>query len=192
MCGRVCLEKHELFAIAKQVSPSNSDHLVGERSSGMVNRPLLTISRTPSFEYFEDDDPDFIDALLRAKLPGDLSESSQASSKRQDTTSENQSQAPAVIQESLKRQRSASSASNPTSQQPNDYEDVEVVSDDNGPSRLGHFRENMRKKRAKLQVGSAQSERADDGSSKIFSGIAIYVCVCPYTQGLFNQQHFCP
>ena len=45
-----------------------------------------------------------------------------------------------------------------------------------GASRFGGFGEYMTRKRAKLQIQNAEMTNEDEGVSKIFSGLQIYVC----------------
>jgi DNA repair protein REV1 len=140
----------------------------------------LTISRTSSDEYVVDDDPDFLEALLQAKLSGDISECSEGSSLKLREKVEETKQVATIpgIHESLKRKRSVSLDSNIPASQPQDSSQVnESNLDVYGASRFGHFGEYMRRKRAKLQIQNTHLERTDEDSKKstIFRGLAIYV-----------------
>jgi len=134
----------------------------------MESTPSCALSGNSSSDYFEADDPDFLDSLLRIKLPGDAPRSSQGSEARDDTSAvQKQVQDPTnIVHKSLKRPRSASQdlIHNPE-------EDLDTY----GPSRFGHFEEYMRRKRAKLQIQNTHIEGMDV-SSNIFNGLAIYVC----------------
>jgi DNA repair protein REV1 len=137
------------------------------RQLPMEGTPSCALSGNSSSDYVEADDPDFLDSLLRIKLPGDAPRSSQGSEARDDTsTVKEQVQDPTNVHKSLKRPR-------PASQEliRNPEEDLDTY----GASRFGHFGEYMRRKRAKLQIQNTHLEGMD-GSSNIFNGLAIYVC----------------
>jgi DNA repair protein REV1 len=137
----------------------------------------LTISRTSSDEYFVDDDPDFLEALLRAKLSGDVPECSEGSSLKLEEKVEETKQV-AGIYESLKRKRSVSPDPNMPASQSQDSSRINGTDlDVYGASRFGHFGEYMRRKRAKLQIQNTHLQRTDEDSKKsaIFRGLAIYV-----------------
>jgi DNA repair protein REV1 len=133
-----------------------------------MTRPQpLPVSRSSSSDYFERDDPQFLDNLLHMKLPGDASssKSSQGSTSRD---IEKHSQ------RSLKRSRSPSFPLTQTEPSPgaDGYMEPDADEEDTyGASRFGGWGEYMRRKRAKLQIQNSQL----DATSGIFQGLAIYV-----------------
>ncbi|KAJ8489159.1 hypothetical protein ONZ45_g13687 [Pleurotus djamor] len=97
--------------------------------------------------YFESDDPEFLEALQNAVLPGDIGyESDKAESSKKPATINNK--------------------------RPRDEEHEPEDMDTYGPSKFGGFGEYMRRKRAKLQI---QNNNIDSQSNQIFKGIAIYI-----------------
>lgn len=132
-------------------------------------------SGSASSDYFEPEDPEFNQALQDAVLPGDVR-----------TTDSNVT----VVAETpepratLKRPRSPSEEADiPTTsfhQVPAGKSREAGDEDDTyGRSHFGAFGEYMRRKRAKLQIqNSAQLEGEDESEkSRIFEGVAIYVCI---------------
>ena len=127
-------------------------------------------SQTNSSDYFEDEDPQFLEALGAAVLPGDLpDEPAQEEEESQELA------LPPPCQPSLKRRYSHTSLY----EENNDSEQNVIENDTYGASRFGGFGEYMRRKRAKLQIQNAELEQPsttdDVAKSQIFKGIAIYV-----------------
>ena len=132
----------------------------------------LTPSGSNSSDYFEPEDPEFIQALQDAVLPGDVNaaESNVTGTPESRTT--------------LKRSRSPSEEadiSNTSFHRVPAGERGETgdENDTYGRSHFGAWGEYMRRKRAKLQIqNSAQLEGEDDlERSRIFEGVSIYVCM---------------
>ena len=142
----------------------------------------LTPSGSNSSDYYEPEDPEFIQALQGAVLPGDV------------VINANESTAPTPItvtalvagtepRATLKRSRSPSeeidkSISNTSFHQaPAENED-----DTYGRSHFGAWGEYMWRKRAKLQIQNrAQLDGEDDSEkSRIFKGVSIYVCILAF------------
>ena len=128
-------------------------------------------SQSNSSDYFEDEDPQFLEALGTAVLPGDLP--------NEPDPEEEESQElalPPPFQPSVKRRYSHTSLD----EEKNDSELNVIENDTYGASRFGGFGEYMGRKRAKLQIQNAElkqpSETDDVAKSQIFKGIAIYVC----------------
>lgn len=111
-----------------------------------------------SSDYFELDDPDFLDALQTTVLPGDIEPHSVDKPPLKDPDTNHQS--------SLKRLRS-------------EIESHDDSDDTYGSSRFGEFGEYMQRKRAKLQIQNEQlgtpAGNIGGNASRIFSGLAIYV-----------------
>lgn len=136
-------------------------------------KPLQSSASTDSSDLFGPDDPEFLEALRNAVLPGD------------------QITAPSADTESLSRKRhrdesdeqqvETTSHGTLTHRLRDTEDDPEIY----GASRFGHYGEYMHRKRAKLQI-----QNADIGvgtTTKIFSGLSIYVrisAVIPGTQSL--------
>ena len=127
----------------------------------------LTPSGSNSSDYFEPEDPEFIQALQDAVLPGDVNAAATPESRA-----------------TLKRSRSPSEEADisNTSFHPVPAGERGETGDENdtyGRSHFGAWGEYMRRKRAKLQIqNSAQLEGEDDlERSRIFEGVSIYVCM---------------
>ncbi|KAJ7491098.1 hypothetical protein FB451DRAFT_1349439 [Mycena latifolia] len=116
---------------------------------GGLNLAPLVASGNSS-DYFEDEDPAFLNALDATVLPGDLPASHESDS--------DDLEPPPPGQASLKRR----------------YAEPDPVDEAiYGPSRFGEFGEYMQRKRAKLQIQNSEINATT--SSQIFKGIAIYV-----------------
>ena len=129
----------------------------------------LQASQSNSSDYFEEEDSQFLEALGRAVLPGDLPN-------EPDPEEESQELAlPPASQPSLKRRHSHTLLY----EEKNDSELNVIENDTYGASRFGGFGDYMRRKRAKLQIQNAELEQPsttdDMAKSQIFKGIAIYV-----------------
>lgn len=132
----------------------------------------LVPSQTNSSDYFDEDDPDFINALQTTVLPGDEPNVSSQESEHLEP--------PPSTQPSLKRRRleayeerhSAQVVATPGLDEYTKNEEIY------GASHFGEFGEYMHRKRAKLQIQNAELEEpAQDveDAGKIFVGLAIYV-----------------
>ena len=130
-------------------------------------------SQSNSSDYFEDEDPQFLEALGAAVLPGDLPKEPDPGDPEEDESQE--LALPPPFQPSLKRRHSHTSLD----EEKNDSKLNVIESDTYGASRFGGFGEYMRRKRAKLQIQNAELEQPsttdDVAKSQIFKGIAIYV-----------------
>lgn len=128
-------------------------------------KPLQSSASTDSSDLFGPDDPEFLEALRNAVLPGD------------------QITAPPPDTDSLSRKRprdesdeqQAETTSHETST--HGLGDTEDNPEIYGASRFGHFGEYMHRKRAKLQIQNANLDASQDISParKIFSGLSIYI-----------------
>ncbi|THH30823.1 hypothetical protein EUX98_g3369 [Antrodiella citrinella] len=145
----------------------------------------LAPAGSASSDYFEEDDPAFLQALCEVKLPGDLS-SSQAPSEPK-----HEQQLLPPPQSGLKRSRE--SDSDDEEDNPRARHSVLASVDDNeekarylqnhtyGASTFGNFGEYMTRKRAKLQIQNAEFDDGEgvdaDGPppSRIFHGLQIYI-----------------
>lgn len=142
----------------------------------------LATNDSTSSDYFEPEDPDFIDALQATVLPGDIVAADPQPSAQEQAESEwAQVIEAGQPSESLKRSHSVMNEEGTDNMA---QENSEGSTDDTyGASRFGGFGDYMRRKRAKLQIQNAHmSDNAKDGDapgeirSRIFKGIAIYVC----------------
>jgi len=131
------------------------------------------VSQSNSSDYYGEDDPQFLEALGKAILPGDivLPEVNLGEAKHDDTSSE-ELEPPPLTQPSLKRRWSdfqqEELCHDPTDQ-------VSIVEDDTyGASRFGGFGDYMRRKRAKLQIQNGDMVEGSKDST-IFKGLSIYV-----------------
>ncbi|KAG0706469.1 hypothetical protein DFH29DRAFT_798311 [Suillus ampliporus] len=125
-------------------------------------KPLQSSASTDSSDLFGPDDPEFLEALGHAVLPGD-----------RHTTPPHDPESP--------------SRKHPRDESDEQQVDHEMTShgtrgpEDNpeiyGASRFGHFGEYMHRKRAKLQIQNANIDASQDigAKSKIFSGLSIYI-----------------
>ena len=141
--------------------------------------PIVPVgSQSNSSDYFESDDPDFLEALGNAVLPGDLPlDTKNAEDDSHHDASEDLEPLLPSTQPSLKRRYSAYRLSD-DDEPPPDQAPRKDDSDDDiyGAAHFGDFREYMRRKRAKLQIQNAAISQTGDGlKSQIFKGIAIYV-----------------
>jgi len=128
----------------------------------------LAPSASNSSDYFEADDPDFLQALQNTVLPGDLPVDAQS---------------PPPTQPSSKR-------SYQVFQEEDDRDDIY------GAAHFGDFGEYMRRKRAKLQIQNAEIAKDEtlNEAPQIFKGISIYVCSCYFHQfvrySLFSKDQW--
>ncbi len=118
------------------------------------------LSQTNSSDYYDDDDPLFLDALADAVLPGDQPIENENES---GALSEEDPEPPPPSQPCLKRRRS------PTPEPERNAEDVIY-----GPASFGGFGEYMHRKRAKLQIQNDQIAKESE-RSQIFKDLSIYV-----------------
>ncbi|KAJ6508013.1 hypothetical protein C8R47DRAFT_1209023 [Mycena vitilis] len=109
-------------------------------------------SGSQSSDYFEDEDPTFLDALDAIVLPGDVPLSAN------DASTSDDPEPPPPGQPSLKRPREA----------PEPVEE-EIY----GPSGFGELGQYMQRKRAKLQIQN--SEMNATAETQIFKGVSVYV-----------------
>ncbi|KAJ7118629.1 hypothetical protein C8R43DRAFT_1099174 [Mycena crocata] len=121
--------------------------------------PIPTIAtdrdqHSHSSQYFDNEDPAFLDALNTTVLPGDVQ-----SSEGSDSDSSEDLEPPPPAQVSLKRRLEAEP----------DVVDEAIY----GASRFGEFGEYMQRKRAKLQIQNSEITAAP--TSQIFKGLAVYV-----------------
>lgn len=135
---------------------------------------LSVLSQTNSSDYYEEDDPAFLEALQETVLPGDTA--LVHVEELHDSFDDSQElEPPPPSQPSLKRRRLAAFEERGRSAQ------LEQVREEiYGPSRFGEFGEYMRRKRAKLQIQNAEIGGVDGSTNtetKIFRGLAIYVSV---------------
>ena len=127
----------------------------------------LTPPGSNSSDYFEPDDPEFIQALQDAVLPGDVN----AAESNVTRTPESRA--------TLKRSRSPSEEAAFHRVPAGERGETGDEDDTYGRSHFGAWGEYMRRKRAKLQIqNNAQLEGEDDlERSRIFEGVSIYVCM---------------
>ncbi|KAJ7030391.1 hypothetical protein C8F04DRAFT_1222377 [Mycena alexandri] len=111
-----------------------------------------------SSDYFDDEDPAFLNALDATVLPGDLPS---AKSKSNSESDSEDLEPPPPGQPSLKRRLYAANGPDPV--------DEGVY----GPSEFGGFGQYMKRKRAKLQIQNSEIKTAAD--TQIFRGISVYV-----------------
>ena len=154
----------------------------------------LTASGSASSDYFEDDDPAFLQALRETKLPGDLTPPPPAPERPQQAgTSAALPQSDRTTEKKRKRQKEADSDGG--DEAPRVHHGVLASIDDDeekskylqshtyGASSFGNWGEYMARKRAKLQIQNAEmdesSESGDRPLSRIFRGLQIYVSVYP-------------
>ncbi|KAJ6513132.1 hypothetical protein C8R45DRAFT_920854 [Mycena sanguinolenta] len=121
-------------------------------------------SGSQSSDYFEDDDPAFIDALNSVVLPGDVPIPGNNGGKENTTESDSDDNPepppPGQPQPSLKRRR---------------YEGQDPVDDTiYGASEFGGFGQYMSRKRAKLQIQNSEINTTA-AETQIFNGITVYV-----------------
>lgn len=146
---------------------------------------LTNTQSTASSDYFEDDDPEFLDALSRTVLPGDIVQTNDAVKGTENFTAE--PLPPTQPRRNLKRPHSPDlDKPDGLYQSQNHHKVLASIDDDKeksgylnsdvyGASKFGDFGQYMARKRAKLQIQNAELQ--DTGTSnKIFSGVQIYVC----------------
>ncbi|KAG2107956.1 uncharacterized protein F5147DRAFT_577321 [Suillus discolor] len=124
-------------------------------------KPLQSSASTDSSDLFGPDDPEFLEALRNAVLPGD-----QITAPSPDTESLSRKR---HHDESDEQQVETTSHGTLTHRLRDTEDDPEIY----GASRFGHFGEYMHRKRAKLQI-----QNADLGvgtTTKTFSGLSIYI-----------------
>lgn len=156
-------------------------------------------SSSASTDYFDDDDPSFIQALHDLDLPKGTQPAgyqepaqlpSQGSSPEPEIGKDMESEMPPPTQPGLKRRR-MSDASDEDDTRPSRHRvlisidegkgDSYLSSDTYGASKFDGFGEYMSRKRAKLQIQNAELDDRGEGNSAsgIFQGLQIYVC-SPY------------
>lgn len=128
-------------------------------------KPLQSSASTDSSDLFGPDDPEFLEALRNAVLPGD-----QITAPRPDTESLSRKR---PRDESDEQQVGTTSHGTLTHGLGDTEDDPEIY----GASRFGHFGEYMHRKRAKLQLQNAALDANQDVgvTKKIFSGLSIYI-----------------
>ena len=114
------------------------------------------LSQANSSDYYDDDDPLFLEALADAVLPGDQP------LEDDDALAEEDPEPPPPSQPCLKRRRS------PTPELERKEDDIY------GPASFGGFGEYMHRKRAKLQIQNDQIAKESE-RSQIFKDLSIYV-----------------
>ncbi|KAG6819804.1 hypothetical protein H0H93_008499 [Arthromyces matolae] len=128
----------------------------------------IVSSQTNSSDYFEEDDPAFLEALATTTLPGDVYMEYEP---RDEDNSSQELEPPPASQPSLKRSRLEV------------YEERAKLGrsetaggeDIYGQSHFGDYGEYMHRKRAKLQIQNAEIEKETSGGNNIFKGLAIYI-----------------
>lgn len=138
---------------------------------------LVAIHSTSS-DYFEPEDPEFIDALQATVLPGDIPDPQLVPPAQEQAESEWAQFAVGHDQPFLKRSHSTMAEEDSDDMIP--VTDEDLTNDTYGASRFGEFGDYMRRKRAKLQIQNDQisGSNKDDACeirSRIFQGLAIYV-----------------
>ncbi|KAG1725858.1 hypothetical protein EDB19DRAFT_1897724 [Suillus lakei] len=128
-------------------------------------KPLRSSASTDSSDLFGPDDPEFLEALRNAVLPGD-----QITAPPPNTESPNRKR---PRDESEEQQIETTVHGTLTHGLGDSEDDPEIY----GASRFGHFGEYMHRKRAKLQIQNAALDASQDvgTTSKIFSGLSIYI-----------------
>lgn len=128
-------------------------------------KPLQSSASTDSSDLFGPDDPEFLEALRNAVLPGD-----QITAPPPDTELPSRKR---PRDESEEQQVETASHEILTHGFGNTEDDPEVY----GASRFGHFGEYMHRKRAKLQIQNATLDVGQGAgpTKKIFSGLSIYI-----------------
>ncbi|KAF8206292.1 hypothetical protein K438DRAFT_1963365 [Mycena galopus ATCC 62051] len=139
------------------------------RASFAPNRTTATLaSGSQSSDYFEDEDPAFLDALDATVLPGDVpvpvnnrtSFTAPENSTESDSDDNPEPPPPSQPQASLKRRRTEG---------PDPVDEVIY-----GAAEFGDFGNYMRRKRAKLQIQNSEINTTT-AETQIFKGIAVYV-----------------
>ena len=133
--------------------------------------PVPQASQSNSSDYYEDEDPQFLEALATAVLSGDLP----SDIKEVEHDPEKELEPPPPSQPSVKRQYSQIS-----SDEKKNGSELNVIENDTyGASRFEGWGEYMRRKRAKLQIQNIDMEQSSamvgGAKSQIFKGLSIYV-----------------
>ncbi|KAJ7773410.1 hypothetical protein B0H16DRAFT_1714296 [Mycena metata] len=124
------------------------------------NKSAFIRASVQSSDYFDDEDPAFLNALDATVLPGDLPSAKSKSNSNSESDSEDL-EPPPPGQPSLKRQLYAANGPDPV--------DEGVY----GPSGFGGFGQYAKRKRAKIQIQNSEMITAAD--TQIFKGISVYV-----------------
>ncbi|KAJ3765498.1 hypothetical protein FB446DRAFT_794993 [Lentinula raphanica] len=117
---------------------------------------LATPSGSNPSDYFSSQDSDFLDALAKTTLPGDIGFTEQQDHDQEDAEEIREFSPPPPNQMALKVS---------LKRKPEDDADVY------GAARFGDFGQYMKRKRAKLQIQNKDIE----GSGSLFHGISIYI-----------------
>lgn len=134
------------------------------------------VSQSNSSDYYGEDDSQFLEALSKAILPGDivLPEADLDEAKHDDISSD-ELQPPPPTQPSLKRRWSDVQQEELRYDAMNQVSKESMMEEDTyGASRFGGFGDYMRRKRAKLQIQNGDMVE-DSKDSAIFKGLSIYV-----------------
>jgi hypothetical protein len=139
--------------------------LVYIRASFAPNCTTTLASGSQSSDYFEDEDPAFIDALEAAVLPGDVANDRTdfpaPENNRESDSDDPEPPPPGQPQPSLKRRR---------------HEGPDPVDETiYGAAEFGDFGQYMKRKRAKLQIQNSEINTAA-AATQIFKGVTVYVC----------------
>ncbi|KAG5339750.1 hypothetical protein C0989_003867 [Termitomyces sp. Mn162] len=132
-----------------------------------MNHPVS--SQTNSSDYYEEDDPVFLETLATTILPGDVSMNREISNGGLDDSQE--LEPPPATQPSLKRARMEVYEERGRQE----MADSPVEEDIYGQSHFGEYGEYMRRKRAKLQIQNADIEQETGSDKDLFKGLAIYI-----------------
>ncbi|PPQ77576.1 hypothetical protein CVT25_011368 [Psilocybe cyanescens] len=125
-------------------------------------------SQSNSSDYYDDEDPQFLEALNAAVLPGDIPQDIlQEDDNLRYLIPSKEFEPPPPTQPSTKRRYSDILSE--------ETKGVPITPDDDvyGPAHFGDFGEYMRRKRAKLQIQNADLAQFSDAG--IFKGISIYI-----------------
>jgi DNA repair protein REV1 len=137
------------------------------------------VSQSNSSDYYEEDNSQFLEALSKAILPGDiLLEVDLAREKPDDDISSEELKPPPPSQPGLKRRWGDAPQEDLVPDATNQVSKGSIADDDTyGASRFGGFGDYMRRKRAKLQIQNSDIvEGSKNGAtSQILKGLSIYV-----------------
>jgi hypothetical protein len=138
------------------------------------------VSQSNSSDYYEEEDSQFLEALSKAVLPGDvLPEDKLDEAKHEGDISSEELEPPPPTQPSLKRRWSDVQQHDLSYDATNQLSKESMLEEDDtySSSRFGGFGDYMRRKRAKLQIQNADIvEGLKDGpKSQIFKGLSVYV-----------------
>ncbi|KAG6898612.1 hypothetical protein C0993_005696, partial [Termitomyces sp. T159_Od127] len=125
-------------------------------------------SQTNSSDYYDEDDPAFLEALATTTLPGDIDVSMDSEPEDGALDDSQELEPPPATQPSLKRARIEVHEESERQGQADSPVDEDVY----GQSHFGEFGEYMRRKRAKLQIQNADIDQ--ETGSHLFKGLAIY------------------